>query len=149
MLYLGADHNGFALKESVKKTLKKLRVRFVDLGNLVHDPKDDYPTYALEVAEHVKKKGGKGVLFCGSAEGVGIAANKVPGIRAAVVETPTEAQWARQDDDANIVCLSGWKVKPALATRIVRTFTKTRFSKAARHTRRIGQIKKIEKRYSK
>ncbi len=143
VIYVGADHAGFALKEKMKVFLKKLNYKVVDKGNLVYDKNDDYPDFALKVAKAVGKN--KGILFCGSAEGMCIAANKVKGIRAVAVGNINLAKKTRTHNDANILCLSGWYIKPDLAKKIIKTWLGTRFSKAKRHVRRLNKIKKIER----
>lgn len=144
-IFLGADHNGFQLKEAIKKFLKGLGVGFEDLGNTKFDPKDDYPDFAISVAKKVAKtQGNKGILICGSGAGVCITANKVKGIRAAQVFTEEQARVLREEDDINILCLDGWELQEINAQEIVDAFLKTEFSKLPRHKRRIQKIKKIE-----
>ena len=144
-VYVGADHAGFKLKERMKKFLQKLGYRVVDLGNKKLEPKDDYPDYGYKVAKAVAKTGNKGILFCGSSEGVCIVANKIKRIRAVPVMNVKVAKKSREDDDANILCLSGWFAKPEKAKKIIKTWLKTEFSGAKRHVRRIGKIGEIER----
>ena len=144
-IFLGADHNGFQLKERIKKYLKKLGIDFEDLGNTKFDPKDDYPDFAILVAKKVAKTKDKGILICGSGAGICIAANKIRGIRAAQALTAFQAKTLREEDDINILCLDGWELKEKKAKEIVKNFLKTRFSQLPRHKRRIEKIKKIEK----
>ncbi|MBS3118349.1 RpiB/LacA/LacB family sugar-phosphate isomerase [Candidatus Woesearchaeota archaeon] len=151
-IYLGADHAGFVLKEKVKRWLIEKKIAFEDLGNLVYDKEDDYPDFAEKVAKRVMQDGSKGILFCGSAEGIAIAANKVKGVRAVAVWDKKIAQLSREDNDANILCLAGGgmlKPIPGLslgkAKEIIFVWLKTQFSGEARHKRRIEKIKKIEK----
>ena len=84
MIYLGADHAGWQLKEEIKKYLEELGQPYEDLGNKELEPKDDYPDFALAVARKVVEVKGKGILFCATGVGMCLAANKVGGIRAAV-----------------------------------------------------------------
>ena len=105
-IYLGADHAGFVLKEKVKRWLIEKKIAFEDLGNLVYDKEDDYPDFAEKVAKRVMQDGSKGILFCGSAEGIAIAANKVKGVRAVAVWDKKIAQLSREDNDANILCFA-------------------------------------------
>ena len=121
---------------------------------MVHDTKtDDYPDYAIPVAKLVAKTKSKGILVCGSAEGICIAANKVKGARAVPVWTVTNAKLSRKHNDANILCLAGGKTVEkthglgltlSQAKRIADTWLKTPFSEAERHIRRIKKIARYE-----
>lgn len=150
-IYLGADHAGFALKEKVKQWLAEKKIAFEDLGNLVYDKDDDYPDFAEKVAKRVVKEKTKGILFCGSAEGIAIAANKVKGVRAVAVWDKKIAELSRKHNDANVLCLAGGgmlKPIPGLslgtAKEIISVWLKTQFSGEVRHKRRIEKIKQIE-----
>jgi len=143
-VYLGADHAGFALKEKIKHWLERNHIPYQDLGNLVYDPNDDYPDFAQKVAQKVIKEKTFGILLCGSAQGMSIAANKIKGIRAVVPFSIKEARLARQHNDANIICLSGWYTHFYRATKMLETFLLTPFSNEPRHIRRLNKIKKIE-----
>lgn len=143
-IYLGADHAGFALKEKIKKWFTKQKIPFKDLGDLKLKPTDDYPDYAAKVAKAVAKDKALGILLCGSAQGVCIAANKIKGIRAVAPFDPNEAVLSRKHEDANIICLSGWFFTLMKAKKMVGLFLNTPFSKEARHVRRINKIKKLE-----
>jgi ribose 5-phosphate isomerase B len=144
MIYIGSDHAGFKLKEKVKKWLVREKLNFKDMGALKLNPKDDYPDYAEKVARKVVREGGIGILLCGSAQGVCIAANKIKGIRAVVPFSVKEAQLAREHEDANVLCLSGWYFNPLKAQRLIKKFLNTKFSGAVRHRRRMNKIKKLE-----
>jgi RpiB/LacA/LacB family sugar-phosphate isomerase len=141
---IGSDHAGFLLKEKVKGWLEQKKIPFVDLGNLKLDPRDDYPDFAAAVARLAVKQKTKGILFCGSAEGVCIAANKIKGARAVNPSTVKLAKLSREHNDANILCLSGWFGDPSTSKRMITIFLKTPFSKALRHRRRVDKIKKME-----
>ena len=143
-IYLGADHAGFALKEHLKKFLQKKGQEVVDKGAYKLKKRDDYPDYAAKVAKAVQK-GGKGILICGSAEGICIAANKFRKIRAEPVWTLRNARLSREHNDANILCLSGRQLSRKNAEKIVTTWLKTPFSKAPRHVRRIKKIARLER----
>lgn len=143
-VFIGADHAGFELKEKMKDFVELLGYTVRDMGNWVYDKDDDYPDFALKVSKEVTKGKGKGILFCGSAEGMCIAANKVKGVRAVAVDEAKLAEKAREHNDANVLCLSGWYTKPDLAKKIIKVFLKTKFSGVKRHIRRINKIKKIE-----
>lgn len=139
-IYLGSDHAGYKLKEKIKKWLEKNKIKHEDLGNLKFDKNDDYPDYAKKVAKRVVKEKTKGILFCGSAQGMCIAANKVKGARAGIPINLKEAKLLREHNNANIICLSGWYMKPQLATRIISKFLNTEFSKKPRHRRRVKKL---------
>ena len=143
-IYLGSDHAGFKLKEQIKGWLERKSVPYNDVGDLVFNPLDDYPDYAEKVARAVVRHKTKGILICGSAQGVCIAANKIKGIRAAIPFSLKEARLAREHDDANILCLSGWYTPFHQAARMIEKFLTTSFSTAIRHRRRVAKIKKLE-----
>lgn len=150
-IYLGSDHAGFKLKEKLKKWLRKEKVIFEDLGNLKCDKNDDYPDYAEKVARAVTKNKSLGVLFCGSAEGMCIAANKVKGVRAVAPYSKLTAKLSREHNDANIICLAGGGTLDPVAGMslskakiLIKTFLKTPFSNEPRHMRRLKKIRRLE-----
>ena len=143
-IYLGADHAGFPLKEKLKRWLDRKRIPYQDLGNTILDPKDDYPDFARKVARKVTQEGAQGLLFCGSAQGMCIAANKIKGIRAVVPSSVKETFLSRQHNQANVLCLSGWYTPFSKATKMLETFLRTPFSGEARHKRRLRKIRGIE-----
>jgi len=136
-IYIGSDHAGFALKEQLKYELKD-RFDIHDYGPMSADSVD-YPDYAHPVAEAVEKKGGMGILICGSANGVAMAANKHMLIRAAICWLPEIAALARQHTDANIVCIPARFVSEQEASRIVEVFLTTTFE-GGRHENRVKKI---------
>ncbi|MBT3813834.1 RpiB/LacA/LacB family sugar-phosphate isomerase [archaeon] len=144
-IYIGSDHAGFKLKRQIKDWLKIDNVHYQDLGNVVLDVTDDYPDYAEKVARKVVKEKTLGVLICGSAEGVCIAANKIKGVRAVTPFSLKSARLAREHNDANIICLSGWFENFYKTTKMLKVFLNTSFSGEKRHVRRINKIKKMEK----
>ncbi len=144
LVHIGADHAGFALKEHLKKFLKKKGYEAKDYGAYKFVKTDDYPDYGAKVARAVQK-GEKGILVCGSAEGICIVANKFKGIRAVAVWTLQNAKLSRQHNDANILCLSGWQLPKKTAEKIALTWLKTPFSGEKRHVRRIKKITALEK----
>lgn len=150
MIYLGADHAGYKLKEVIKKYLLKQNIPFKDLSAPKINQNDDYPIIGKKVALKVSQNIGKdpntkGILICGSSFGVCIAANKIKEIRAVSISTTKEAKISRQHNDANILCLSGWNLKVEKAKKIIEVWLKTPFSNESRHKRRIEQIRKLEK----
>lgn len=153
-IVLGSDHAGFHMKEKMKKFLHKKKFHIEDVGahNLKMD--DDYPDYAFKVGIKVENWKVPGILFCGSAGGICIAANKVKGIRAIAPTTEKQAEDGRRHDDANVLCIPGGeqadkKARFHLSDRkiqkIIMKFLETPFSQEARHVRRIGKISLIEK----
>jgi ribose 5-phosphate isomerase B len=141
---IGADHAGYKLKEHIANYLAKKGYTVHDFGAHKQHKNDDYPDFAEAVGKAVQKTG-LGILICGSAEGVCIAANKIRGIRAVAVWNLTNAKLSRQHNDANVLCLSGWQLTKKEAEKIALTFLKTPFNSAARHKRRIAKIKRLEK----
>jgi ribose 5-phosphate isomerase B len=145
VIYLGADHAGFKLKEQIKKYLLGLDFEIKDLGAFKFDKNDDYPDFGFAVAKTVaKNKNSMGILVCGSSFGVCIAANKVRGIRAVSIDNVKDAKLSREHNDANVLCLSGWNLKFNLAKKIITAWLKTKFSNAPRHRRRLNKIRKFE-----
>jgi len=144
-VYLGADHAGFELKEHVREHLEYKGYIVDDLGAHTLDPEDDYPQFAEAVAEGVlNHPESKGILFCGNAQGICIAANKFDGIRAGTGFSKKAAETMRADDNANIICIPG-RIKtlddPIL---IAETFLTTEFSEKPRHKRRLSILKSFE-----
>ena len=145
---LGADHGGFELKEEIKKHLEEKGFEIKDFGTYSTDS-CDYPDYALPVAEAVaKKEFDFGILICGTGIGIGIAANKVPGIRAALCSDTFSAHATRQHNDANILTMGARVVGPGLALDIVDTFLSAKFE-GDRHIKRIAKRAAIEEKYNK
>lgn len=145
---LGADHGGFELKEEIKKHLEEKGFEIKDFGTYSTNS-CDYPDYALPVAEAVaKKEFDFGILICGTGIGIGIAANKVPGIRAALCSDTFSAHATRQHNDANILTMGARVVGPGLALDIVDTFLSAKFE-GDRHIKRIAKIEAIEEKYNK
>jgi ribose 5-phosphate isomerase B len=141
---LGADHAGFELKQKVKARLEQQGHQVDDEGT-VSTESVDYPDFAKKVAELVAHKQAElGVLVCGSGVGMAIAANKVPGIRAANVSTEYEAEKSREHNDANVVSIGARILNDQQAFTIVDTFLKTPFA-GGRHQRRVDKIAEIEK----
>ena len=144
MIYLGADHRGYKLKETVKEWLEEWEVEYRDFGNDKYDKDDYYVDFALKVAKRVAGGGGRGILLCGSGVGVSIVANKVKGVRAGLCLCEKQARKSREDDDVNVLCLSTELVSEEINKKIVKMFLDTVFSSSERHIRRIGKIKKYE-----
>src|SRR3989344_9369252 len=144
MIYLGSDHAGFKLKQAIKEYVIKSGFAIKDLGNHNLSPLDDYPDYAEKVTKAVQKNlnSNKGILICGSGQGVCMTANKFKGIRAALGYSIAAAKQSRAHGDSNVLCLSGKELTLTQAKRIVFTWLSTEFSSEARHKRRLEKIKK-------
>jgi len=134
---LGADHGGFELKEVVKQFLTQRGVSVADLGAHSKQPSDDYPDYAQLVGQSVANhKAELGILICTSGIGMSIAANKINGVRAALVADEQSASLARQHNDANVLCLGADHTPPDAAKKIVEAFLNAHFE-GGRHERRV------------
>jgi len=145
MIYLGADHRGFLLKEKIKEHLRSQNVEFIDLGAKKYVKEDDYPLIAIKLAEVVVKDyGSLGILICGSGAGATISANKVNRARAALCFSPDQIRAARHDDDINISCPSANAVSDEDNLIIVDTFLSTLFGAEERYIRRLRQITDYE-----
>jgi ribose 5-phosphate isomerase B len=143
MIYLGSDHAGLALKDEIQKYLKSQNQQVVDLGVFAAEPPSDYPDIAHEVAEKVRENhGALGILICGTGVGMCMAANKSPGIRAAVCESEKTVEMSRRHNDANVLCLGGRVIQSELAKKLVDIFLKTQFEGEERHVRRVQKIDK-------
>ncbi|MEI7579323.1 MAG: RpiB/LacA/LacB family sugar-phosphate isomerase [bacterium] len=140
MFYIASDHRGFALKEELKKYFQAQNITFTDLGPLEYVQTDDYPDYAIPLAERIVKENTLGVLICRTGAGVAIAANKVKGARAAQITDEENAVLARTDDDANIAVVPGQDTDLQGKAKLIETFLKTSFSNAERHIRRRNKI---------
>lgn len=147
-IFLGADHRGFELKGKLKEWLKDHGYGVEDLGARKLDPGDDYPDYAIAVAEKVAEAPNdyRGILICGAGHGMDIAANKVRGIRATVVWNTESVARAREHNDVNIISIPADWTQPEPAKEMVKIFLETPFSDEERHARRLKKIQEIEKR---
>jgi ribose 5-phosphate isomerase B len=145
-VYLGADHAGYELKAHLVAQLAARGHEVVDVGAHTYDPDDDYPAFCLHTgAKVVADPGSLGVVIGGSGNGEQIAANKVPGVRAALAWNTETAQLARQHNDANVVAVGGRMHTADEATGIVETFLATPFSQGERHKRRIAELAGYER----
>jgi len=144
-IYIGADHRGFPLKETLKAYLATKNYELVDLGASQLEPQDDFVDFAKLVAVKVASDSESfGILLCGSGAGMCIAANKVVGISCAVGHSPQEIQAARHDDNINVLSLPADYVSVEQAKAIIDTFLTTAFASQDRFLRRIAKIKELE-----
>lgn len=143
---MAADRAGFALKQKLVARAVELGMQVDDLG-VEDDLPGDYPHYAVEVARAVSEGRARlGVLVCGTGIGMSIAANKIPGVRAALVHTTYEARMAREHNDANVLCLGARVIGEGQASEALETFLTTAFTPGddGRHARRVEQIRALD-----
>ena len=140
------DHAGAPLRATVLATVADEGHEVVDLGVVTADVAVDYPDTAMDVARVLRSgEAERGLLVCGSGAGVAIAANKVPGVRAACIHDTYTAHQAVEHDDVNALCLGARVIGPALAEDIIRAYLRAGFSGEERHVRRLGKILAIER----
>ncbi|MBW6480264.1 MAG: RpiB/LacA/LacB family sugar-phosphate isomerase [Bacteroidales bacterium] len=138
---IASDHGGFEIKKLLKERLGNMNYEIIDFGNDHLDPNDDYPDFVIPMANALSKgKIKRGIAVCGSGVGASIAANKVPGVRAALIENYFAAHQGVEDDDMNIMCLGGRVIGIELATELALAFLRATFSGAERHRRRLQKI---------
>ncbi|MFH1392641.1 MAG: RpiB/LacA/LacB family sugar-phosphate isomerase [bacterium] len=135
MIYLGADHQGFELKEQIKLFLQEQNLEFADCGALVYNKDDDYPDFVKIVCSKMQNND-IAILICATGIGMSIAANKFKNIRAALCCNPEMAKQAREHNNANILCLS----KNSDYKNIIKAFLENKFSQEKRHIRRLEKI---------
>jgi len=147
MLYIGADHGGYQLKEYLKKFLTKQNIAWSDLGAKQLKSGDDYPDYAKLVSKKVSSKPHQdlGLLICRSGQGVCIVANKFKNVRAALVWNVKEAKMSRTDDMTNVLCLPSDYISKKTAEQVLMKWLTTEYSKDTRHERRVKKISALEK----
>jgi ribose 5-phosphate isomerase B len=142
---IGCDHAGFPLKDHVVEQVRAAKHEVIDCGATTLIPGDDYPDYALAVAEAVRSgRAQRGIVVCGSGVGVSVATNKIPGIRAAMCHDTFSARQGVEDDSMNVLCLGARVIGPETASEVIRAYLKAEFSGAERHQRRLDKVKKIE-----
>lgn len=142
-IYIGADHNGFDFKRQVTDFLRRSGHDVIDEGDDALQPEDDYPQFAGRVISAMlasDEKDPKGILICGSGQGMCIAANRFKGIRACLCLDAREAQMARNDDDCNVLCLPARLMSAHEAEPIITAWLNTPFAGAPRFKRRIKQL---------
>lgn len=141
-IFLGADHRGFALKNELAAWLKGEGYTVEDLGAAEYVADDDYPDYGFAVGKAVAEspRERRGIVVCGSGVGIAVAANKVPGIRAALMHDPAIAAASRNDDDTNVLALGADYLNLETAKEVAMRWLATPFSGEARHQRRINKL---------
>lgn len=145
-VYIGADHNGFEFKQHLTDFLTRAGYEVIDEGDKKLQPDDDFPQFAAKLVTAMKtsdEEDPKGILICGSGQGVCIAANRFKGIRASLCWDVEEARLARNDDDANVLCLPARIIDSRTAEIVTNVWLNTPFAGAPRFKRRIKQIDEI------
>lgn len=144
---LGADHAGYDLKEVIAKQLHAADHELIDVGAYSFDPQDDYPDFALAVAEKVRQgEAARGIIICGSGVGACIAANKLKGVRAALCHDTYSAHQGVEHDDVNVLCLGGRIIGLSLAEELVAAFLEARYQEKERYARRLRKVLAAERR---
>jgi ribose 5-phosphate isomerase B len=142
---IATDHGGFDLKEELVKQLREAGHEVVDFGAHRLNQGDDYPDYVVPLAEAVAaQKVDRGVAICGSGVGASVCANKIRGVRAALIHDHFSARQGVEDDHMNILCMGGRTVGAAVALDLVQTFLAAEFSQAQRHLRRLSKVASLE-----
>jgi ribose 5-phosphate isomerase B len=142
---IATDHGGFSLKEDLLTRLRAAGHEIVDFGAHTLDAQDDYPDFVVPLANAVAAgQVERGVAICGSGVGASVCANKVSGIRAALIHDHFSARQGVEDDHLNILCMGGRTVGPAVAWDLVQTFLGAEFSQAERHLRRLEKVARME-----
>ncbi len=143
---IAADHGGFELKEQLLEELRSLGHEVADFGAFEYDHADDYPDFVIPLAQAVARgEVERGLAICGSGVGACVAANKVAGARAALINEIFSAHQGVEDDDMNIMCLGGRVTCYSLALDLVRSFLKARFRGEARFRRRLDKVARLER----
>ncbi len=142
---IATDHGGFGLKEEMVAQLRAAGHDVADFGAHGPRPDDDYPDFVVPLARAVAAgEVERGVAICGSGVGASVCANKIPGIRAALIHDHFSAKQGVEDDHMNILCMGGRTVGPAVAWDLVQTFLAAEYSQAGRHLRRLGKVASLE-----
>jgi ribose 5-phosphate isomerase B len=142
---IAADHGGFSLKEEVRAALESAGHTIVDYGAFEMQGNDDYPDFVIPLAQAVATgQVERGIAVCGSGVGAAIAANKIPGVRAALVHETFSAHQGVEDDNMNVICLGGRVIALAMALELIHAFLRAKFSGAERHKRRLAKVASLE-----
>ncbi|MDG2222375.1 MAG: ribose 5-phosphate isomerase B [Rubripirellula sp.] len=142
---LGGDHAGFPLKQAVSARFSPMLTELIDCG--AHDESScDYPDFAIAVSRSILAgKVDRGIVVCGSGVGVSVAANKIPGIRAAICHDTYSAHQGVEHDDMNVLCIGGRIIGSELAFEIIEAFLAATYSPQDRHARRLDKVLAIER----
>lgn len=141
-----ADHGGFELKEKIKSFLSQNNYEYIDFGATELNTADDFPDFVIPLANAVdSNEVFRGIAICGSGVGACVAANKISGVRAALISDHFSAHQGVEDDDMNLICLGGRVTGYAIAEELVLAFLQAKFIGAERHLRRLKKIQNLEK----
>lgn len=142
---VGSDHAGFELKKRVLEWLRERHIACVDVGAHSFEPRDDYPDYVRAAAALLtSRECDLGIMICATGQGSAIAANKIPGIRAAACSETFSARYSRLHNDANLLCLGARVVGEGLALEVVQAWLDASFTGEERHRRRLAKIASLE-----
>jgi ribose 5-phosphate isomerase B len=138
---IAGDHAGYDLKADMVKRLTAAGHQVIDFGAYRLDPDDDYPDFIIPLAQGVATGDVKrGVAICGSGVGASVCANKIPGVRAALIQDHFSARQGVEDDDLNVICMGGRTMGTAVVWDLIQTFLSAKFSRDARHLRRLDKV---------
>jgi RpiB/LacA/LacB family sugar-phosphate isomerase len=147
---IAADHGGFSLKEEVRTALETAGYMIADYGAFEMQGDDDYPDFVIPLARAVADgQVERGIAVCGSGVGAAIAANKIPGVRAALIHDIFSAHQGVEDDNMNVICLGGRVIALAMALELIQAFLNAKFSGAERHKRRLAKVEALEREVDK
>jgi len=147
-LGIAADHGGFTLKEEIKAWLREAGHEVIDFGAFTLEPADDYPDFVAPLGEAIVAGSvERGIAVCGSGVGASIAANKIPGIQAALIHDSFSARQGVEDDDMNLICLGGRVLGNKMAQELISGFLKARYIGGGRYQRRLDKVKALEDKY--
>jgi ribose 5-phosphate isomerase B len=142
---IAADHGGFDLKGVITSFLTSRHHKVKDFGATILDGSDDYPDFVVPLARAVATaEVERGIAICGSGVGASIAANKIAGVRAALIHENFSAHQGVEDDDMNLLCLGGRVTGIEMAKELIITFLEARFTGAERHRRRLKKVRQLE-----
>ncbi len=143
---IAADHGGYTLKISIVSFLKSLHYEVIDFGAHELDDTDDYPDFVIPMVKAIASNEiDRGIAVCGSGVGACIVANKITGVRAALINDHFSAHQGVEDDDMNVICLGGRITGLMVAQEFVQSFLEARFTGAERHLRRLQKMQQLEK----
>jgi ribose 5-phosphate isomerase B len=138
---IATDHGGFSLKQKLVARLRASGYDVIDFGARGVNPEDDYPDYVIPLGEAVAARlVERGIAICGSGVGASVCANKVPGVRAALITDHFSARQGVEDDHVNVICMGGRTLGPSVAWDLVQTFLTAEFSAEERHLRRLAKV---------
>ena len=144
---IASDHGGFELKQVIVGRLQTLQCNVCDFGAYRLDTTDDYPDFVIPLARALANgEVERGIAVCGSGVGAAITANKIPGVRAALIVDHFSARQGVEDDNMNLICLGGRVVGPSVAWDLIEAFLGAKFSAAERHVRRLAKVAALEHR---